>query len=421
MGMLLAYVRRLKKTLSTPATNEIYVNSATGDNSHAGTLAAPMQTFAAAMAAAAGQADQSATFTIHLQGTFAEACTFSRGNVQVAPYGAGAVVNGAGTRKGFDFGGFNNCGVAGIEITACTYAVYASGGTGPSVLNCTIHDNQRGVYLTGVGGYQVFSNIVTNTTAGEGISIWNAISAGDVAHNECSGCRARGIYGSAAPDIRIYDNFVHDGPNWQTASDYGIEVEGVWDAVHSRFNGSDRAIIINNWVTHCNNGVIAKTSDSVIVAGNVCWSNFNYGVYLKGATNSTASYNDCHANGNNGSGIAGANIGVLQDDRGTVTTDDDVGSTGNEISFNVSSNAVGYSVRTDTLSTGNTYHDNDHYNNAGFARNTSTIYTTLAAWQGDYGDANSTELDPAYNSTTYGGFVSGTLSDKGHGASTFSL
>jgi hypothetical protein len=87
----------------------------------------------------------------------------------------------------------------------------------------------------------------------------------------------------------------------------------------------------------------------------------------------------------------------------------------------VSSGAVGYSVRTDTTSTGNTYHDNDHYNNAGFARNTSTIYSTLAAWQADYGDANSTELDPAYNSTTYGGFVSGTLSDKGHGASTFSL
>lgn len=400
----LLHNRKARKSISAPVGYVLYVNAATGSDLSSGSLIAPLRTIAAANALA-GAADPSARFTIFYSGTF-PGVVVGRSNIEYVPYVSGLIdANGA---NGFDLGGFDSVGISNAEITnAAPYAVYASGGSGHSLANLYIHGVAAGVRMVGCNAPEMLGGIIVGTTSGEGVYFQDG-SGGVIAGVDGSHCAKRVAYANHQPGVVLHHLYAHDADNYDSLSNYAVEVE----------NGCDGAVLFAIWAYRCNNGLIIKTSDGVLGVANVAWANFNYGGYMKGATNSVFEYNDFYGNGN---GVAGgANIAVLQDDNGGAGPN--VGSVGNTIRYNVSSGAVTYGVRTDPLSSGNVYHDQDYFGNAvAVGRTPSTVYASLAAWQADFGDAGSTEIDPQYNSIGYGGFVSGALTDKGHAASTFTL
>lgn len=404
---LLLQRRRRASPLVLPTSYALYVNAASGSDISSGSLSAPLKTMAQAGAMAA-LADPAVRFTIYYTGTFG-GVVLSRGNIEYLPYLSGLID--ADGDIGFDLGGFDLVGISNAEITNTSYAVHAGGGSGHSLANLYIHEVEAGIRLIDCDNPAVLGGTIYHTTSGEGIWLQDG-SGGLIAGVDGSRCAKRVAYASGQPGVVMHDIFAHDADSYNLTSNYAVELE----------DGCDDAVLYRIWAKRCNNGVIIKTSDNVLASSIVAWDCWNYGGYMKGATNSTFEYGDFYHNGNGTTG--GANVGVLQDDSSEDENGDPIliGSVGNTVAHNIMSNAVTYGTRTDPLSTGNTWHDNDYYGNAvAVGRTPSNVYASLAAWQAAYGDANSTEIDPAYNNTNYGGFVAAGVSGVGHTASSFNL
>ena len=372
--LLPSEIAELHAQVKTIPTRSLYVNVSTGNDGNAGTIAAaPLATIGAAEALAAN--DYTIKTIEIATGTYQETISPPRNDLiyigsTVTIDGNSQVNNGANVAC-------DNVRLEGTwEFSACAIGINVTAGTDFYAENLTVHGcASNGALIAGDDAY--FESCIFHSNGAEGIKF--ATGSGGMCKN-CTGYNnvSRAFYARVQPSVKFINCYAY-----APASGYGFEVEA----------GSDDCIFYGCWSTGGTHGFISKTSTGTIFNRCVSWSNSTSGFYAKDGDDGFIV--NCDSYGNNAGILLDNNLGGDP-------------STGWTMINNILANNSTYCISVLNSSTITSSDYNDFYPSVGGAYGNwqGVGKTSLADWQtASSQDANSLQIDPAYDAATYGNFT----------------
>ena len=187
----------------------------------------------------------------------------------------------------------SDCEIFGNDAFANGNAVYLLGGADNfTMTNCLVHDNDRGIYISGSSGVTISNNTVFNARGGISVSSSGGVISGNEVHN--IGGVGMEAGGSQSGIISISNNRSHDNGGGLIVDAYAL---ATGNYVYNQTGAGEVGMIVmggearGNFVYNNANGIDVSSGTADL---NRAYNNAGYGMYVGGGA--TASANLVYSN-----------------------------------------------------------------------------------------------------------------------------